>query len=176
MTAKKTTKSKPKKQAPRKKKSLKTEAPVQKTGRPPKFQDWWLPMAKLLSEQGQTNEEIARKLGIATSTLYKYMGSDVVFAEAIQAGKEFADQSVEDALYNRCIGYQDTDGRQYPPDIKAQEIWLRNRRRSEWADVQKVEQTTTVVHTLDVQKARQALLNEPPEQEDDPIDVEPLDG
>ena len=167
MTAKKKT---TKKGKTRTKNSRKSTL-AQKTHKSLKFQDWMLPTAKILASQGLNTSEIAHKLGIHPSTLYRYMASDDIFCEAIAQGKGLANQMVEDALFSLCVGFGDQ-----APNQRSIEFWLKNRAKDRWSDTQQVEQTTTVVHTLDVQQARQALLSEPPVDEDDPIDVEPLDG
>ena len=71
-------------------------------------------------------------------------------------GKTFPDDNVERALYQRAVGYTYEDERvrvnrspgevinytvrvHVPPDVTAARLWLLNRRRNEWRDVQQHE-------------------------------------
>lgn len=54
---------------------------------------------------GFTDQQVAKKLNIAYSTLTKYKASDSEVSEALRAGKEFADYEVENALFKKAKGY-----------------------------------------------------------------------
>jgi hypothetical protein len=64
------------------------------------------------------------------------------FATAVRVGKRVADQRVEEALFERAIGYDyDYDLgrgksviRHIPPDIGAIKVWLFNRRPDRWKE------------------------------------------
>jgi hypothetical protein len=51
----------------------------------------------------------------------------------LKAGKEASDDRVEDSLYRLAIGWNGA-----PPNVTACIFWLKNRRPSEWRDVQNV--------------------------------------
>ena len=102
------------------------------------------------ARDGMINEEIARKLGIAVSTLYDWQKKFPEVSEALKNGKEVVDAQVEKALLKKAIGYTFTetkkiveaDGkrrvekieRQAHPDVAAQIFWLKNRKPDEWRD------------------------------------------
>ena len=80
------------------------------------------------------------------------MMSDI---KSLKAGKADADDRVERSLYSRAVGYSfnsekifcNKDGEvtrvpiveHVPPDVTAQIFWLKNRKPSEWRDVQNIE-------------------------------------
>lgn len=107
------------------------------------------------ARNGLTDEEIARKLGIAASTFYLYKKEKPPLSEALKKNKEAADLQVEGALYRRAMGYSynedtfsadvDEDGtpvlklvkrvtKEVQPDVTAQIFWLKNRVPERWRD------------------------------------------
>lgn len=110
------------------------------------------------ARDGLTDELIAEKLGIATSTLYEYKKKYSEFSEALKRGKDVIDRQVENALLKRALGYAyvettrelDNDGRlvvtkevtkEVNPDTTAQIFWLKNRKPKSWRDKQEIEHT-----------------------------------
>lgn len=105
---------------------------------------------QMWATEGLTDEEIAKKIGIATSTLYEWKKRYQTIAEAIKKGKAPADFLVEQSLYKRALGYEydqvkieeDEQGRRkrtvtthhLPPDTASAFIWLKNRRPDRWRD------------------------------------------
>lgn len=113
-------------------------------------------------EHGETDKEIAEKLGIGYSTYRKYKSDSVALKGAIATGKDKANQAVEKALLNNCLGYKyfeeiatkvktetrSPDGtitieedvvvkpvKKYAkPDLAAQKFWLINRKNKLWQD------------------------------------------
>jgi hypothetical protein len=111
---------------------------------------------------GAKDEELAKFLGIAVSTLNKWKHEHPELMESIKNGRDYADLRVADSLYQRSIGfvckrqqpfklkrtYYDDQGRrceeerveiaeyydQVPPDTAAAFIWLKNRRPDKWVD------------------------------------------
>lgn len=111
---------------------------------------------------GAKDEELAKFLGIAVSTLNKWKHEHPELMESIKNGRDYADLRVADSLYQRSIGftckrqqpfklkrtYYDEEGRrceeerveiaeffdQVPPDTAAAFIWLKNRRPDKWMD------------------------------------------
>jgi hypothetical protein len=109
---------------------------------------------------GMLEKEIAIKLGISVSTLEKYKTEHPELTEALKNNEATANEAVENALYNKCIGYtypeemafkckrvfydeQDrrceeehietiTVQKYQPPETMAQVVWLNNRCPSRW--------------------------------------------
>ena len=113
-------------------------------------------------ENGDTDKDIAEKLGIAYSTYRKYKGTSVALKSRIATAKDKKNQEVEKALYKNCTGYdyieetpvkvkeeyKTEDGtvltreivvvkkikKQKPADLGAQKYWLNNRLSNKWKD------------------------------------------
>ena len=98
---------------------------------------------------GLTDEDIAKNMGIATSTLYVWKKRIPEISEPLKKNKEIADRVVENALYKRATGYDQESVKvfQYkgnpvvvpvlehiPPDTTAAIFWLKNRQASKWRD------------------------------------------
>ena len=111
-------------------------------------------------ENGDTDKDIAEKLGIAYSTYRKYKGVSVALKSRIATAKDKKNQEVEKALYKNCIGYdyeeetpvkvkqeyKSEDGtvltkevvivkkikKHHPGSLAAQQYWLDNRLSSKW--------------------------------------------
>ena len=106
---------------------------------------------------GATDEEIAKRLGIAYSTFKEYKNEFSAFSAVLKESKEFVDGQVENALLKRALGYSyeeitkevDETGRkkfktvtkQVVPDVTAQIFWLKKRRPEKWRDVNVVDAT-----------------------------------
>lgn len=113
--------------------------------------------------EGQTDKEIAEKLGIPYSTFRRYKKEKSELKVAIAQGKDKKNDNVIQALYKNCTGYkyyEETpvkvkeeviadDGttvlvkervevksiKKYkPPDLAAQKYWLNNRDKTKWQD------------------------------------------
>lgn len=135
-----------------------------------KYQEW-------LTEEGQvrlqgwardglSDEQLAEKMGICSSTFYAWKNKYPEISEALREGKEVADRRVENALYNSCFDrkitirkpfkvkevYYDNGKRcekehlEYgeedvpiPANEKAQEFWLANRKPEAWSRKEKLE-------------------------------------
>lgn len=109
---------------------------------------------------GATDEMLAKKMRISRSTLSEWKIKYPLFAEAVRKSKEIVDIEVENALLKRATGYQyfeemafkckteywDEQGRkcskeevetvmvlkEMPPDPKAAQYWLNNRKPDTW--------------------------------------------
>lgn len=119
-----------------------------------KYSEWLTSDGLLLLEgwarDGLTDEQIAKKIGIAPKTLYQWINRFVQIGNAIKKGKAPVDFEVENALLKRALGYEykeiikeiNNDGKQnirevtkhMPPDVGAAVFWLKNRRRDKWRD------------------------------------------
>lgn len=98
------------------------------------------------ARDGDTDENIAKKIGISPSTLSNWKKSHPEFAKALRRSRMLVDIDVENALYNRAMGttitetVTDDEGRtktitkQLPPDVTAMIFWLKNRKPNEWKD------------------------------------------
>lgn len=98
---------------------------------------------------GATDKEIASIFDISVSTLNKWKLDFPKFSESIKKGKEVADATVADKLYNRACGYSHKAVKMfnhlgkvvsenyiehYPPDTAAAIFWLKNRQPKKWRD------------------------------------------
>lgn len=125
-----------------------------------KYHDWLtedgLMMLESYARDGLSDEQIAQKVGVATSTLYVWMDRFPAITEAIKKGKAPVDMEVENALLKRALGYDYEEvthdlrknpetGEQelmvvkvvkkhMPPDTLAQIFWLKNRKPAQWRD------------------------------------------
>lgn len=54
---------------------------------------------------GAEINEIAEKLGLSRTTVFKYQNDYADFANALKKGKEIVDSEVENSLVKECIGY-----------------------------------------------------------------------
>ncbi len=130
---------------------------------PGKYHDWITEEGLLKIEgwarDGLSDEQIAKNIGISTSTLYEWKKKYSEFSEALKKGKEVIDRQVENALLKRALGYEYEEVRQIiekddngkdrkriekiikhvAPDVTAQIFWLKNRKPQEWRDKQQIE-------------------------------------
>lgn len=110
------------------------------------------------AREGLTDEQIALKMGIGTSTYYRWQDEHREIKEAIKKGKAPVDIQVENALLKRALGYTATETieevyqagegrekkvlsshirkitREVPPDVGAIVFWLKNRKPGRWRD------------------------------------------
>lgn len=99
-----------------------------KVGRKSKYDDFvdcgGLVLVAGWARDGLDDVLIAKKIGIAKSTLCDWKNKYPEFADAIKKSKEFADFEVEQALYKKAkMG-----------DVTAQIFWLKNRQPRKWRD------------------------------------------
>lgn len=124
-----------------------------------KYQKWLTPEGLILLEawarDGLTDEQLAAKMGITTSTLYAWKNKYPDISEALKRGKEVVDIEVENALLKRAKGYEYLEEKveieelpggviksrkvvqtikQVAPDVGAAAFWLKNRRPDVWRD------------------------------------------
>lgn len=93
-----------------------------------KYQRWLEPDGLILlhgwKRDGLTDEQIAMKMGINVSTLYRWKDDHSEICEALKSGAEVADFQVENALYKAAL-----DG-----NTTAMIFWLKNRMPRKWRD------------------------------------------
>lgn len=121
-------------------------------GRPTIYDPAFHPRAaKKLCEMGATVRDLADAFGVVIVTIWNWQVAHPEFAESLQVGRSAADDRVERAFYERACGYtfdatkiMTINGRVHrenyrehvPPDPRAGEFWLRNRRADRWKDKQ----------------------------------------
>lgn len=122
------------------------------------------------ARSGLTDEQIAKNLGIAYSTLREYREKHSALSAALKKGKEVVDTEVENALLKRALGYtyeEETieelaDGtiktktvtKHMAGDTTAQIFWLKNRKPDVWRD------KTAVEHSGEIKTGVQNLTDE----------------
>lgn len=124
-----------------------------------KYDKWIEPDGLLRLEgwarDGLTDEQIAKNIGIATSTLYEWKKRFEELSEALKRGKEVVDILVENALLKKALGYrylEETNTKEgivtlekfAHGDVTAQIFWLKNRKPNEWRDKQQVEHSGNI--------------------------------
>lgn len=77
--------------------------------------------------------------GISRSTFYRHLETDPEFKLAYEDAEETANDNVEHALYTAAM-----EG-----DVKAQQIWLYNKRRNAWADSKNIKLDANVAATTE---------------------------
>ena len=102
------------------------------------------------ANDGLTNGEIAKKMGIGEATLYRWCNTDDRIKNAIIRGRDTMTMNVENMLYKCAMGYTyeeealTKDGdivtiqRYAPPSAEAQKFILTNRRKDKWKSKQEV--------------------------------------
>ena len=93
-------------------------------------------LVKKWREDGAGLDEIAEKLGISRTTLFKYQDIHTDFADALKRGKEIVDAEVENSLKKECIGYM------YEETITTTTAII-DERTGEITDLKKVETRTS---------------------------------
>ena len=118
--------------------------------------DYWLKPENLIkvegwAKDGLSNEQIAKNIGIATSTFHVWQNRFADFSDAIKKGKETVDREVENAMHKAATGYwvteektfiEEVDGKRkqkierhkkwIAPSVGAQVYWLKNRKPDVW--------------------------------------------
>jgi AcrR family transcriptional regulator len=87
--------------------------------------------------RGVNITQASKACGITRSTFYAHLKSDPEFKQMFEDAEESATDHVESALYQKAI-----EG-----DVKAQQVWLFNRRRERWADSKNIRLDADVKHS-----------------------------
>ena len=137
---------------------------------------------------GNTEEEISKKMGISKTTLYNWKTKNVNILNALKKGKEICDYEVEQNLYKATQDHivsltkkqivKDKDGEKQfititeqviPASTTAQLSWLNNRRREKWSNRQVIDSpderkpvdiNINVVDNTDLEKVMYERRNE----------------
>lgn len=112
------------------------------------------------ARNGLTDEQIAHNCGVGLTTLKRWKDEQQSIRAALKDGKEIIDLLVENALLKRALGYTyeektyenglTKDGKmgmalskivrkEVQPDTTAQIFWLKNRKRVDWRDNERME-------------------------------------
>lgn len=114
------------------------------------------------ARDGLTNDQIAQNIGITPRTLYNWAKKHVLIFQSLKRGKEVVDRQVENALFNKAIGYEYTEEQVIPdgqivtvtkymkPDTTAQIFWLKNRKPNQWRDKQNIEHDAHIHQNIDL--------------------------
>jgi hypothetical protein len=137
--------------APKKKEVVaKAKKPV---GRPSLYKPEYPERARKLCLLGAADKELADFFEVSVDTINEWKNVHPEFSASIKEGKDQADASVADRLYQRAMGFEHPDidirvvngeivetpiRKVYPPDTAAAIFWLKNRQRRNWRD--KIEQ------------------------------------
>ena len=117
-------------------------------GRPTLLMDWMPRIAGVLARLGAINRDYAEAFDVDERTIEEWMASDGDFSRAVKCARADADARVERSLFERATGYSHPEEKifcnsygevtrvetrmQYPPDTKAAQLWLLNRRPEQW--------------------------------------------
>jgi hypothetical protein len=120
-------------------------------GRPSKYRAAYAAQARKLALLGMTDRGMANFFEISESTLNLWKKEHSDFSESIREGKVEADARVAAALFHSALGGStvtelkeevDAEGnsvtrktvRVLPPNVTAQQFWLKNRQPQSWRD------------------------------------------
>lgn len=120
-----------------------------------------------MARDGFDDKQIAEKLGLATDYFYSLKGQYPQLSKALTRGRRPLEVLVENSLFSRARGmklskitktrkqvinsvtgkietlFDETEESiELAPDVKAQELWLRNRKSDKWNTKQGVDHTT----------------------------------
>lgn len=125
-------------------------------GRPSKYTEEMVMAILELARAGKTELAIAKELDICFDTITDWKKNHEDFSLALKAAKDVADEEIVATLRMKALGYRekavkfwyDKDLKQvitheylehYPPDTTSIIFWLKNRKPTEWRDVQRKE-------------------------------------
>ena len=129
------------------------------SGRPTPYNEKMDTIAYSFASLHFADQEIADKMGISKSTLELWKKKHPSFSDSIEAGKKATDDIAEQCLFSRVRGYDNPNAikmfydkesgtvirevytEHYPPDVRACEFWLMNRRRKDWTNRQEIVNT-----------------------------------
>ena len=100
---------------------------------------------------GKIDSELCKRLGVSLSKFQEYKKEFKELTDTLKRGKQEADYEVENSLYKRALGYENTETKriknesgkiirteiltkQMPADVTACIFWLKNRKSNEWRD------------------------------------------
>lgn len=125
-------------------------------GRPTLYKPIYAEQAEKLCKLGATDMELADFFEVNVATLQQWKLLHQEFHDSIKVAKEPADERVKRSLYHRATGYSYATKKIFngpggvvevpdivhvPPDVTAQQFWLRNRCKDEFRDKQETSVT-----------------------------------
>lgn len=127
-------------------------------GRPTAYRPEFDEQAAKLCALGATDSDLANFFGVTPRTINNWKARHEGFFQSIKIAKDAADDRVERSLYQRAVGYEadavkifmpaGADKPVYAeyreniqPDVAAAIFWLKNRRKDQWRDTSRQEQT-----------------------------------
>ena len=81
---------------------------------------------------GKSAAMAAEWLGISGTTLRRYRKQYPELDALFKQRSSLCDDLVEAALLKRATGYEDSNGKEVAPDVRAALFWLQNRRPKRW--------------------------------------------
>lgn len=127
-----------------------------------------LETARQMAANGATTCEMADHFGVPPTSIELWAACHEEFAAALKVGRAMADDRVERAWYNRCVGYTYESEKiitekseagtsvihvptreHIPPDAAACAAWLRNRRPENWNEKYNLDVRGTINHRAD---------------------------
>jgi transposase-like protein len=110
-----------------------------------KYKEWLEPQNLIRiqgwARDGLTEADIAKNMGIVTSTLWEWKKKYQNISNALKVNKDIADRQVENALFKAAIEGNTT----------AQIFWLKNRKRLEWRDKQEFEHNIKDISSVQIE-------------------------
>jgi hypothetical protein len=97
--------------------------------RPTTYSPLIIPIVRACATFGATAPEIANYIGTSIASFDRWTMEHEELREALKRGREASDDRVEESLYRNALAGNTT----------AQIFWLKNRRPSEWRDVQNID-------------------------------------
>lgn len=157
-------------------------------GRPTLYQPKYADIARRMCAQGATRADLADRFGVSINTVVAWQLEHQEFFDSCKRGRDAADARVEQSFYERAVGYtydsekllvvqgeviREPIKEHIPPDPRAAEFWLRNRRPDRWKDAKQLE--TRVAEDdpfLSFLKSIDGRVMRPVEQHEPAIEVE----
>jgi hypothetical protein len=123
-------------------------------GRPTLYKPKYAEIVRGMCAQGATRADLADRFGVTIKTIVAWQLEHEEFCNSCKQGREAADDRVEQSFYERAVGYTFDSEKLFmhegeiireslkvhvPPDPRAAEFWLRNRRPDRWRDSKQLE-------------------------------------
>lgn len=123
------------------------EENAREMGRPTRYKKSYALQVRTLAGKRWTNGDICEFLGIGETTFFDWREKHFEFAEAIRLARENLEDSIEQSLASRALGFSVREThisnyqgnitktkftKHYPPDVGAAKFWLANQRRAKW--------------------------------------------
>lgn len=139
------------------------------------------------ANDGLTDAEICKKMGIAVTTLWRWCNQEEKIRNAIIRGRDTMTMEVENMMYKCAMGFTykeqqlTRDGdiveveRYYEPSQEAQKFILTNRRKDKWKSKQEVAleaqvEAQTTIKVSEADKLADSLFGNEDDPEDETIE------